>query len=200
MCGYVETVEHNFEYTSASDYQHINTCIDCGFTYHDDHDFIYNEIDSGYHTTICSKCDYTSTDEHYMFTFVGATQHGDKCHECGYVDESTLEDHVYDCWKYLNNTTHIRECRGCNARGNETAPHAFVPTEPLSFKLVCVGCGYTKMKDSDYGNIIMSSTKVSLNGSYIMPDGTIMLVDEDIEAYLNGTLVFYDKDSLPVVQ
>jgi hypothetical protein len=27
-----------------------------------------------------------------------------------------------------------------------------------------------------------------------------VLVEEDVEAYLNGTLVFYDKDKLPVVQ
>ncbi len=30
----------------------------------------------------------------------------------------------------------------------------------------------------------------SENGSYILNDGTIVLVEEDIEAYLNGTLVF----------
>ncbi|MBR2381405.1 MAG: hypothetical protein IKA84_02785, partial [Clostridia bacterium] len=59
--------------------------------------------------------------------------------------------------------------------------------------------GYTKRKDSDFGNVILSITKVSANGSYILPDGTIMLVDEDIEAYLNGMLVFYDKDNVPQV-
>ena len=42
--------------------------------------------------------------------------------------------------------------------------------------------------------------KVSINGSYILPNGIIVLVDEDIEAYENGTLVFYDRDDLPQVQ
>ena len=42
--------------------------------------------------------------------------------------------------------------------------------------------------------------KVTLNGSYILPNGIIVLVDEDIEAYFNGTLVFYDKDNLPQTQ
>ncbi len=32
-----------------------------------------------------------------------------------------------------------------------------------------------------------------------MSNGVIVLVDEDIEAYLNGTLVFYNKDELPEV-
>ena len=46
----------------------------------------------------------------------------------------------------------------------------------------------------------MSITKVTINGSYILPNGIIVLVDEDIEAYENGTLIFYDKDKLPQTQ
>ena len=45
-----------------------------------------------------------------------------------------------------------------------------------------------------------SITKVTLNGSYILPSGIIVLVEEDVEAYLNGTLVFYDKNDLPVTE
>ena len=29
------------------------------------------------------------------------------------------------------------------------------------------------------------------NGSYILPNGNIILVEEDVEAYLAGTLEFY---------
>ena len=47
-------------------------------------------------------------------------------------------------------------------------------------------------------------TKVYLilkfNGSFILPNGVIVLEDEDLEAYLNGTLFFYDKDKVPVIQ
>ena len=42
--------------------------------------------------------------------------------------------------------------------------------------------------------------KVTANGSYILPSGIVVLVDEDIEAYLNGTLVFYDNDDVPVTE
>ncbi|MDY2888847.1 MAG: hypothetical protein SOU19_04695 [Candidatus Caccosoma sp.] len=46
--------------------------------------------------------------------------------------------------------------------------------------------------------IITENTKsikfVTRNGSYILPNGIIALVDEDIEAFMNGTLVFYNKD------
>ena len=46
------------------------------------------------------------------------------------------------------------------------------------------------------GGGLINSTKVmvSLNGSYIMPNGIIILVDEDIDAYLNGDLIFYDPN------
>ena len=41
---------------------------------------------------------------------------------------------------------------------------------------------------------------VTLNGSYILPSGIIVLVDEDFDAYINGTLVFYNKDELPTTE
>jgi hypothetical protein len=47
---------------------------------------------------------------------------------------------------------------------------------------------------------INGATKVSVNGSYILPNGIIVLEDADVEAYLNGTLVFYDPNDLPVTQ
>lgn len=108
--------------------------------------------------------------------------------------------HSFDYWVYVNETTHRSEC-SCGVSGNTTAPHAFMQaTFPNLGAMICVGCGYTKMPGGSIGQIIKSINKVSINGSYILHDGTIMLVEEDIEAYLNGTLVFYDRDKLPVTQ
>ena len=62
-------------------------------------------------------------------------------------------------------------------------------------------CGAVILLGSDIVPVDpFSLTKVTLNGSYILPNGIIVLVDEDIEAYENGTLVFYDKDKLPQTQ
>ena len=64
----------------------------------------------------------------------------------------------------------------------------------------CIDCGeWIDISDNHFPSI-MSITKYSVNGSYILSNGIIVLVDEDVEAYLNGTLVFYDKDKLPVTQ
>ena len=180
---------------------HSYICNDCGYTETKPHNLQYSNITSTHHTYGCTDCNYSVTSEHdmYLSMSVESGKHGYKCHDCGYVDESTVGTHSYDYWIYVDNTTHRSEC-GCGARGDVIAPHAFVPVKGSLLKVVCVDCGYTKRKDSDFGNVIMSITKVSINGSYILPDGTIMLVDEDIEAYLNGTLVFYDKSNVPQTQ
>ena len=46
----------------------------------------------------------------------------------------------------------------------------------------------------------LNAQKVTPNGSYLLPNGIPVLVDEDIEAYLNGMIVWYDKDNLPMIQ
>ncbi len=60
-------------------------------------------------------------------------------------------------------------------------------------------CGYLVRLDDIIIVRPEAIMQVSLNGSYILPNGIIVLVDEDIEVYLNGTLVFYNKDELPEV-
>lgn len=108
--------------------------------------------------------------------------------------------HSYDWWTYYNSTTHIESCC-CGRTRTATAVHSIRSSEVVNNKANCMGCGY--MLDLRYDiavSIPDSVVKVSVNGSYILPSGIIVLVDEDVEAYLNGTLVFYDKDDLPVTQ
>ena len=108
--------------------------------------------------------------------------------------------HTYDGWTYYTNTTHIESCC-CGLKGTATAVHSIRASEVVDNKADCLGCGH--MLDLRYDMAIStpdSAAKVSVNGSYILPSGIIVLVDEDVEAYLNGTLAFYDKDDLPVTQ
>ena len=190
--------EHEYEF-SADGTQHTYACgCHVNDSNYYDHTFEYTSVDSDAHMLVCSECEYSYTAEHNMRykMYASLGKHGYKCVDCGYVDEDSLETHSYDYWVYLNPTTHISECT-CGARGTTTANHVFsFPDE--TGQMVCRGCGYTKYQGGSGGNIILSKQKVSLNGSYILPDGNIVLVDEDVEAYLNGTLVFYDKDKLPV--
>ncbi len=96
--------------------------------------------------------------------------------------------HVHKNIKYEWNdlTSHKSICY-C---GNETVEGHAV----RSGGKTCVLCG----GKVDRGFIIVDSMKsckfVTRNGSYILPNGVIVLVDEDVEAYINGTLLFYNKD------
>jgi hypothetical protein len=49
---------------------------------------------------------------------------------------------------------------------------------------------------------VTSSTisHITLNGSYVLPNGIVVLVDEDVEAYMNGTLQFYNSNDVPSVE
>ena len=202
-CGGEETLlSHNLEYVDLTDTHHTKTCSDCGYSVTESHSLTYTESDDNCHLVKCFECGYSYSEEHNRSTYLYwiGDKHAYKCKDCGYIYEDTLQSHSFDCWVYLNETTHKSECT-CGANGNTTAPHAFTQaTFPNLGPMICVGCGYTKMPGGSIGQIIRSINKVSVNGSYILHDGTIMLVEEDIEAYLNGTLVFYDKDKLPVIQ
>ena len=176
------------------------TYCSCYFSCHPEHEHIYESVNNTYHTYSCQCEPQGAQIEHdmYLSMSVGTNQHGYKCCDCGYIDEDTVEEHSFDFWVFISDTRHIEQC-GCGVRGSVTAPHVFRMTDsPLEPK-ICMGCGYTKFPGGG-GNVIMSTEQVSINGSYKMPDGTIYLVDADIEAYLNGTLVFYDKDKVPVTQ
>ena len=57
----------------------------------------------------------------------------------------------------------------------------------------CLACGATvTISGPSIG--INSVTHVTASGSYILPNGVIVLADEDIEAYFNGELEFFDPD------
>ena len=75
------------------------------------------------------------------------------------------------------------------------APHVLLQINPN----ICVDCGY-EIQDSGFGNIIFSAmkTQVTANGSYILPNGIIVLNELDLEAYFDGTLVFipYGSESI----
>ena len=104
--------------------------------------------------------------------------------------------HEYTEWVPYSPTKHIQHCE-CGLNGTVTANHVVKSSD----KTKCMICGATIEAIGGLGeSFIQNIQKVTINGSYILPNGIIVLVDEDIEAYLNGTLVFYDKDNLPQTQ
>ena len=108
-------------------------------------------------------------------------------------------EHNYDRWSYYNSTLHAKAC-ACGNKSTEYAAHAIKLSEVVGNRAPCRLCGAMIILDDGFGQIIHNVQKISINGSYILPNGIIVLVDEDVEAYENGTLVFYDKNNLPEMQ
>ena len=113
------------------------------------------------------------------------------------LEYTFYEAHQYNCVS-LNRFSHQSTCDCGETKvvahyiyGSEHAGEDYAP---------CAGCGYMLDLENGIYESIMSITQVSINGSYIRSDGIVVLVDEDIEAYLAGTLQFYHPDDVPVTQ
>ena len=109
--------------------------------------------------------------------------------------------HEYTEWTKHNSTHHIECCEYCGVKGTRMALH-YVKQSEISLNIgFCAVCGAKVMLGDDIIQVgPLNIQKVTPNGSYLLPNGIPVLVDEDIEAYLNGTLVWYDKDDLPQAQ
>ena len=96
--------------------------------------------------------------------------------------------------------SHSAECE-CGAVTTE--PHAisnssFVSGQRFATCLLCRGS--VEMGFIQFNANLSSVNNVTINGSFILPNGIIVLKDEDIEEYLNGTLVFCNKNEVLVTQ
>lgn len=104
-------------------------------------------------------------------------------------------------WHYsvsqFTKTNHKREC-SCGE--SKLEPHAVSSEYAGLSQAPCIVCGYMVKLGSDdkfFDNILsVREEYVSTNGSYILPNGIIVLVNEDYEDYILGKLRFYSKDQL----
>ncbi len=126
-----------------------------------------------------------------------------------YVEYLSLSvyNHIHSCydWKYYDRISHQSICH-CGVIGESTEAHMISQADLSKPKARCLGCNALLNMDG-YGDIGMLSdilptnaTIITKNGSYILPSGIIVLVLEDIETYLNGTLTFYNKDVTSATQ
>lgn len=105
--------------------------------------------------------------------------------------------HIYNQWTYYSYATHIESCV-CGAHGTTKKEHIVDRTQVVNNTAPCLLCGH--LLDLRFDSSVVESIgglKVSANGSYILPSGIIVLDPADIEAYFNGTLIFYSREELP---
>lgn len=112
---------------------------------------------------------------------------------CGFFEVQT---HSYPSWIYYNNFVHKKTCI-CGYSITES--HYVRRSDIVDGRYAnCLSCLRRLDLNVDHAGIIMSNVvKVSANGSYILASGVVVLVDADVEAYLNGTLVFNEQVNVP---
>lgn len=111
-------------------------------------------------------------------------------------------DHIHSYeYKYVDKISHKLTCVCGESTGNNEA-HAISSSDIGKPIATCIKCGATLKISSDIvtGPGVQSVRKlVTLNGSYNMEDGILVIVDEDIEAYFSDSLVWYDEDTFEVL-
>ena len=114
-----------------------------------------------------------------------------------------LHTHVYTTHERYSSTHHIEACE-CGAIGTVTGPHVISAAEAGLRMAFCMLCGQRVLVDNTIIQVPGTNNLITMprsaNGSYILPNGIIVLVDEDVEAYFAGTLVFYEGENVPVTE
>lgn len=101
-----------------------------------------------------------------------------------------LHDYSYTS---LGSAGHVGHC-SC---GHSTkSPHVINPSSTGERYVKCLFCNYVLDLLVDTGIVLsysLNNQYKTENGSYILPSGVIVLVEEDKEKYINGTLIFKDN-------
>ena len=112
----------------------------------------------------------------------------------GEITTTIVGEHRHNplLWMYLNSSFHRGRC-SCGEWIQKS--HVIDASQVVNFKAPCLEChALLDLREDSVGGQ-MGIGKKSANGSYILPNGVIVLVEEDIDAYFAGTLVFYDGGS-----
>ena len=157
-----------------------------------EHSYTYVSLDTeNKHLASCSTCGYETVLSHVYDTHI--------CIHCGEGTSSHDYDYNYVWVDYRSHSA----CCECGETLPTLQPHAISSNSYATGQrfAICLLCGGFAETGFIQLNINSSSVNnVTLNGSFILPNGVIVLQDEDIEAYLNGTLVFYNKNEVPLIQ
>ena len=139
-----------------------------------------------------SGLSYTIYEDHsYTYSQYSDSQHKSTC-LCGYV---TYEEHIFTPLPYNQEKHRLR----CACGYVEYQNHSITETDYSDgdSTALCIICnGFININTGIFDILPNSITKYSINGSFILPNGVVVLVDEDIESYLNNTLIFYEEEDI----
>ena len=168
-----------YQNTSQSGY------ISTTFASHN-HSFSYFQHTSSNHQKMCANCGYSVYENH---SFIYNNGH-DVCNYCGYV---RTHQHSYNSqYLWLNYTQHDSFCV-CGSLCTEyhvVSQGSIPPGQQYATCLICGG-------PASMGIIPITSHNYpyTINGSYILPNGVVVLANRDMEAFFGGSLWFTNTNN-----
>ncbi len=164
--------QNTYSFTYSSSYNAVLSLYDSYFYLIDSSGIISEELDDG---------------ETYYLTieFVSSSSNG--VVNLTYQKEN-LHVHAYNTYLWNSYTQHRKVC-SCGStlyEGHAINAGSLGPGQQYATCILCNGLASVGFIGPDS----ISQYPSTVNGSYILPNGVVVLVDEDIDAYLNGTLIF----------
>lgn len=155
------------------------------------HNLTFIKDDSLTHTGYCYDCGYVTESQSHSLsngTCSICTAHfhslsGCTCIYCG------LKSHIV-AFKYLNNFSHSGKCRKCKT--TVTEPHVILAEDIGKSTATCQGCFELLDLSQDIATTYSLRRNLILtdNGSYMMSNGIIVLIGNDVIKYKKGELSF----------
>ncbi len=197
-----EYEKERYDYSQSNHSLYHKLVCHCG-------NFVSNQAHTLNANGYCNDCSQ-HVNHNYSYTYLNKYNHNVDCFVCLYtvVEAHSLNsngycigclEHINHNWSYsyLNNNLHSRSCTICVYA--ETSPHVF----DASNLTYCILCEHIVLGGGigGIGGIfsIELAPLVSANGSYVLSNGCVVLVEEDKEAFFNDTLQFYPRGQVPQI-
>ena len=153
--------------------------------------------------------DFTLCVQHvheYVYRSVNARFHILKCH-CGATSGSNEAHVINGSYSPPDGNTRYKPCIGCGEMIDTWAGGVFpiIKNNVIAYvtyqnRLIGDELLDLTITETNMSAMVINGAKYSANGSYMLLDGTAVLVEDDVDAYFAGTLVFYEQDEIPLTE
>lgn len=193
-CWSMLVIDFNTEHSHSNNYgvtTIINNVPNTEYYCYDNCNII-TYINKGSEHNYTNSYDTHSTNQHKAYCECGEyilEEHSSRIDDCTLCGEPHTHDYS-DHYSRVSGSQHRSYC-ACGA--SKLSAHVTRSGSGVLNNRVCIFCLATVEEGF---SIILSTSQLphTENGSYILPSGIIVLVDEDIEAYMSGTLEFIYPD------
>lgn len=172
VASYENMVEQNYSepIIDSKGHTYVNNVTGLAYTFFEPHNYTCSNIvpENIIHEFRCVECNYSYQENHKNFVYILSITPG----------------------------KHRKVCEDCNFGIDEGHAVTYEDYSDGNSVVTCIVCNIQLDKDDDMFMVNYTNpAQTTINGSYILPNGIVVLKEEDILAYKEGALVFNDANS-----